>query len=413
MSTFSGYIPELPGIAIDCFEEHARSKGHVFFLSHCHADHMRGLALDAPLPGPLYLSPVSSVLIRHRYPVHANIVRSLSAREQLALTINPLSGEEKYELYVRTVPAEHCPGSVMFYFETKSIRVLYTGDFRLTEQTRFTMQQAHIRPLVVYLDSTFLNSEYAYFPSRDESTRQIVSLCSEWLAANKRNIVSLWLPANYGSEDLFQQLYEQLHEKIHINESQRGPYMHFLALNEILTNDNAARIHACNGILQPQRGLPCRKITENEDETIFIRTIRPSALRWRGLQRHEPCWKQSDRLFYVCYSAHASYNELAQFIRSLQPDARDIRFNVIMNEADRIQKEHHKAAILDGEHYNPISSSNIYQTINEQEDDQEMSNSLHLERIMYKTHVNLTENDDSEDIDDCPYNQFTKRLRTE
>lgn len=31
---------------------------------------------------------------------------------------------------VTTIPAFHCPGSVMFLFEKDDVKVLYTGDFR-------------------------------------------------------------------------------------------------------------------------------------------------------------------------------------------------------------------------------------------------------------------------------------------
>lgn len=68
MSTFGGLIDELPGISIDKFNGlNLHSK--VFFLSHCHTDHMDGLS-DAiyDLPGPLYLSNVSAVFIQRKFP---------------------------------------------------------------------------------------------------------------------------------------------------------------------------------------------------------------------------------------------------------------------------------------------------------------------------------------------------------
>lgn len=68
MSTFSGLIEEIPGISIDKFNGH-NLKSKVFFLSHCHADHMEGLdEAKNDLPGPLYLSEVSAVFVQRKFP---------------------------------------------------------------------------------------------------------------------------------------------------------------------------------------------------------------------------------------------------------------------------------------------------------------------------------------------------------
>ncbi|KFB41828.1 AGAP000597-PA-like protein [Anopheles sinensis] len=415
MSTFTGFIPELPGIAIDCFEDAQRSKSSMFFLSHCHADHMRGLERNAPLPGALHLSPISGVFIKHRYPQHADVVRSFNVGEQLALKVHPSTGEPPYELYVRSLSAEHCPGSVMFYFEGNATRVLYTGDFRLSSQKNFTTQSSGIQPAIVYLDSTFLDADYSYFPSREESTARVINLCTEWLAADQRNVVSLWLPANYGSEDLFLRLFDRLKERIHISDKQRAPYMHFSSLNDILTGDSSTRIHACTGTMRSSRNLTCETLC-NEDSLSFVRTIRPSALRWRGLQPTEQFWKESNNLFYVCYSAHASCNELGAFLAHFQQHLCDIRLNVIADEDDRVRKEHLLESIL-GNGINRATNSNG----TERRDKVEDGLSLNLNKIEYKTKRRTnhragetTESSESEDNDcDLSYRKLPKRSYVE
>uniref|UniRef100_A0A182LYC2 Protein artemis n=1 Tax=Anopheles culicifacies TaxID=139723 RepID=A0A182LYC2_9DIPT len=345
MSTFPGYIPELPGIAIDRFDQPVRDRAKVFFLSHCHMDHMHGLAPNQPLLGTLYMSPHSAVIIGLRYPKQT--VYRMPIREQLTLSITAPTGESTYELCVRTVPAEHCPGSVMFYFETKTVRLLYTGDFRLSTESMAVIEQDNIRPEIVYLDTTFLDREYAYFPTRKQSMDRIIELCSQWLDADQRNIVSLWPPATYGSEELFHQLYSHLQQRIHIYSSQRETYNHFDILKDVFTDDPVgARIHACNGkTLQGE--MSCRKLDAN---TKYVMTIRPSARKWRNLQRDEPFWMEGNKnLWFVCYSSHASSSELVEFIRTLQPEARDIRFNVVEDETDRSRKEQYLQALLSPE----------------------------------------------------------------
>uniref|UniRef100_A0A182Y7M4 Protein artemis n=1 Tax=Anopheles stephensi TaxID=30069 RepID=A0A182Y7M4_ANOST len=342
MSTFPGYIPELPGIGIDRFDETVRDRANVFFLSHCHLDHMYGLSPNHPLPGTLYVSPHSAVIVGFRYPNQA--VYKVPIRERLTLSVTPPTGEDRYELCVRTIPAEHCPGSVMFYFETKTIRLLYTGDFRLSAESLAVIEQDQIRPTIVYLDTTFLEQDYTYFPTRQESMNRIRTICSQWLDADRRNIVTLWLPALYGSEELFHQLYLHLRERIHVYAAQRETYQHFETLRDVFTDDAlGARIHACNGVTL-QGEMVCRK---QEHNASFILTIRPSARRWRHLQRDQPFWLEcSKQLWFVCYSSHASSSELIEFLRKLQPEARDIRFSVVGDEIDRMRKEEYLSSLL-------------------------------------------------------------------
>lgn len=70
MSTFDGFIHGFELLSVDRFV--AQNRGaKVFFLSHCHYDHMVGLSeIDetSPLPGPLYLSEVSSLFVNKRFP---------------------------------------------------------------------------------------------------------------------------------------------------------------------------------------------------------------------------------------------------------------------------------------------------------------------------------------------------------
>lgn len=64
MSTFAGIMKEFPCISVDRFDnDNLQSK--IFFLSHCHMDHMVGL--NSKLPGPLYLSSISSVIIKKQF----------------------------------------------------------------------------------------------------------------------------------------------------------------------------------------------------------------------------------------------------------------------------------------------------------------------------------------------------------
>lgn len=69
MSTFNGQFNAVPGISADRFDGAINRQSSVFFLSHCHTDHMVGLDHADGVPGPLYLSRVSALIVRHLFPV--------------------------------------------------------------------------------------------------------------------------------------------------------------------------------------------------------------------------------------------------------------------------------------------------------------------------------------------------------
>lgn len=76
MSTFSGFLDEIEHVSVDRFTE-PNFRSTAFFLSHCHLDHMVGLNVineELQLPGPLYLSEISKIIIQRRYPAIKNLI---------------------------------------------------------------------------------------------------------------------------------------------------------------------------------------------------------------------------------------------------------------------------------------------------------------------------------------------------
>ena len=63
MSTFDGILREFPWISVDHFARREGVRG--FFLSHCHSDHMTGLAVKKwPASLPIYCSMTSANMLR-------------------------------------------------------------------------------------------------------------------------------------------------------------------------------------------------------------------------------------------------------------------------------------------------------------------------------------------------------------
>lgn len=104
-----------------------------------------------------------------------------------------------YKLRVTAIPANHCPGSVMFLFETLvdgsvGYRILYTGDFRFEDVELSSIRSLHQstseavpRPLAfdeMYLDTTFCHPKYKSFPKRSEARGKIWEIVHGWVRKN-------------------------------------------------------------------------------------------------------------------------------------------------------------------------------------------------------------------------------------
>ncbi|XP_059622714.1 protein artemis-like [Phlebotomus argentipes] len=318
MSTFPGPLSEFPGVSVDRFDGENRASS-VFFLSHCHTDHMYGLEDLQGLPGPLFVSEISTVILRRKFS-HLTDVRTLEIGVETAIDIR---GET---VHVTTIPAGHCPGSVMFLFESPGCRVLYTGDFRLREKdVRNVKVFQRIRSNLdcVYVDSTFLDKGFAEFPSRMDSTNAIVARIQQWTGTSPNHIVWINTPARYGSEFLFREIHRRTKKSLHIDLDNLSSYCHIPDMDGVFVLDGQqSQVHAC---WKPG----CSAVRHQGKE---VCEIRPSALFWRNWKTTSCLTKSQSRIFRVCYSSHSSLAELKDFIGFLKP--RKVELNVVPKSAE-------------------------------------------------------------------------------
>lgn len=332
MSTFFGLIEEIPGISVDRFDgENLNSS--VYFLSHCHVDHMRGLNqmfFDhlKQYNKYLYCSSISKAFLEAKYYDIEICVKDITVDEKVLISYN----SEDYSistdvLYVTCVSAGHCPGSVMFLFEQMDKLVLYTGDFRINPRDYKKIASLHYRKdfkifpkkfAKVYLDTTFLNPNFAFFPTRKQSLDVMCQVVKKYLEESPRNVVVLECSALYGSEFLYMKLSKFFNMPIHVKNFVYESYCRIPDLACHITNDPlSTRIHACMS-KQDRSGLICRTNILKED----ILTIVPSVLKWKGKDTSVigewDCSRKNT--FNVCYSTHASFDELEKFIQYFEPE---------------------------------------------------------------------------------------------
>lgn len=329
MSTFLGLVQEIPGISVDRFDgENLNSSA--YFLSHCHSDHMKGLSsvffrnLER-YNKYLYCSPISKIILEAKYNLETpTCIQEIPVDETMIIEhVN--ENDDTGALSVKCISAGHCPGSVMFLFEKNDKSILYTGDFRLNIQDykkikhlRDFCRDSSVSPkklTKIYLDTTFLNPNFSFLPTRIESMNLMRDVVKTWLERNPRNVVILECSALYGSEYLYKELSKALNMVIHVRDYLYPIYCRIPDLACHVTDNPSAFIHAC---VKKCSYLKCRDDVLQEN----ILTIIPSVIKWEGKDTSIVGeWDNiKERTFNVCYSTHSSFNELKAFIQCFEAE---------------------------------------------------------------------------------------------
>ncbi|XP_043667172.1 protein artemis isoform X2 [Vespula pensylvanica] len=329
MSTFLGLIEELPAISVDSFSG-KNLDSSVFFLSHCHVDHMNGLNNSffeylEKCNKYLYCSPISKLILQNTFSLNENCkIKEIYIDTPVVIEYDDKQGNN-HIVVVISISAGHCPGSLMFLFQKQDKLVLYTGDFRINPNDFSKLRSLHVKQGYrllpkkldkIYLDTTFLNPEFSYLPSRKESIMKIHQAIKEWLDQDPRNVVMLECSACYGSEFLFMELSKSLNMKIHVRDHVYNTYCCITELAPHITNDfNSTPIHACTK--KSDRSLKCRYDVSKENILIIV----PSVLKWQGkdISKIAEWDEHRERTYNVCYSLHSSFNELKAFVKYFDP----------------------------------------------------------------------------------------------
>lgn len=107
----------------------------------------------------------------------------------------------------------------MFLFEYKET-VLYTGDFRITQNTvaSYTHLHKNSEPInldALYVDTTF--QDVPSFPKRSEVVRNVAEHVRDWLNMSSKHRVVLITSACYGYECVCNEIYSATGIKTYIN----------------------------------------------------------------------------------------------------------------------------------------------------------------------------------------------------
>lgn len=318
MSTFRGRMKEFPGVCVDYFDK--PDEETLYFLSHCHTDHMIGIQSLSTIPNAkLIVSKMTQSILNNVYPELEPILETIDTGNEKLYTLT--NGEQ---ILCTALPAGHCPGSVMFYFQTETVNVLYTGDFRWKTSD---LKQLKILDRIkqdlnaIYIDSTFMVPEFNEFPGQKDSVGVVEKLVNEWLKLSpNNNRVFLEIPARFGSEYLLLELYKRLHLDMHLCDVDQGCLLPFIPeMKHFIVPQLNDSVKIVVGMRNTQL-----------NPRFQWRRIRPSAMYWANWKQGDPVMKPDDHrreLFRICYSSHSSCSEIMALLNLLQPHS--INLNVL------------------------------------------------------------------------------------
>lgn len=291
-------------------------------------DHMKGLEesnfQDKIIENKqfLYLSHVSAEIIKNLYPKIAENLVELDMYYPTSIFLKDRA------ISVTPTPAGHCPGSIMFLFESED-NILYTGDYRINPRDipkfKAFYDSLNIKKRIdsVYLDTTFFLKSYAKFPPRAESLEEICSIIKDWISRSDKHVVGLDTSAKYGYEYLFIEIYKQFKMPIHVNDEIFEFYSRVPEMDHAVTRSkDKTKIHsAC--------GTTYKTVCPNAI-AFKVKVIKISAFRWKSENLENGISEQTQNTHFVCYSTHASYEEGVELLKFLKP--KRVEANVLHNK---------------------------------------------------------------------------------
>jgi DNA cross-link repair 1A protein len=306
-------VPHTP-IIVDGFAcQYAEPANPIFFLSHFHADHYKGLGPNFNR-GPIYCTQITANLLLTRLRVKALYIHVLPMRVETAVPNLP-------NVTVQFFDANHCPGAVLMLFKlADGTHHLHSGDFRYDSELEDhrTLRQFKIHNL--YLDTTYCNPKYAFPP---QST--VISHVIDVFSRAVQDAQTLVLIGTYtiGKEKFFLSLASIFECKIFVNKSKMQILkcldLEARLLKLFTCNEDEANVH-----IVPLWSLNVQKLEALLQQHRRYRRIvafRPTGWSYKGgeTMTAAPVPSQnksrSVAVYGVPYSEHSSFTELRACVR--------------------------------------------------------------------------------------------------
>ncbi|CAK94931.1 unnamed protein product (macronuclear) [Paramecium tetraurelia] len=279
-------------------------KRYIYFLTHMHSDHYQGISNGWDY-GQIFCSTVTKALLLVKFPgVKGVMTIPMKTPTEIELC-------KKYKVKVTFLDANHCPGAVMILFQGYFGTILHTGDMR------FNMEMIPKNPQLyppqnisnengkcsIDIDELILDNTYCdpifKFPNRDEAFKMLCEIIDK----NPNNRVFLCVDS-VGKEELMVELAKHYDTVIVVNEQR---YEIVTAMNfyvEYFTLDKT------------QGWIEVIRKGEVEERLKDKNTIAITATGWANTTSYQ---MPDNRRYVIPYSLHSNFNEMHQFVKSIQP----------------------------------------------------------------------------------------------
>ncbi|RXG69362.1 5' exonuclease Apollo [Armadillidium vulgare] len=299
----NGCVIEGTPLVVDFWQTQNYDEQKVFFLTHLHADHIKGLT--SLWRKKIYTSPVNCLLLEQKF--QNGIVIPLELDEPHIIFIDD---DDTTSITVTLIDANHVPGSVIFLFQGPFGNILYTGDMRFYAEV---FEHPILKPVLeaceideLYLDNTFLHPKYD-FPSRNTATQMVFDIIERFPS----HVIKLGI-RSLGKEDLLEAVAQKFNSLILVDDIKYNQLQILKRPKVYTTNFKDTRFHAIN--LQRIHSRNYQKWNEYTP-TVCIRL---TALEF-GIHPDERTTINTEGIFTVPYSDHSSWSELRSFVAHIRP----------------------------------------------------------------------------------------------
>lgn len=210
-------LPNISSLYLSsCHYSHALTSN--YFLTHFHSDHYGGITKQWN-EGIIYCSAPTANLVNQQLGVERRWLHPLPMN-----TPNVIESKGK-PVTVTLLEANHCPGAVMFLFETGNKQILHVGDFRWNNSIMMAMPQlrafSNMKPRLdeIFLDTTYCDPKYT-LPTQDAAIAAAIKVVKDEMSTAKMmGTKSLLLFGSYtiGKEKIYLSVAEYLNTKVYVD----------------------------------------------------------------------------------------------------------------------------------------------------------------------------------------------------
>jgi DNA cross-link repair 1A protein len=227
---------KIPGTDFCCdgFQYAQTAQTRNFFLTHFHSDHYGGITKGWN-EGIIYCSIATANLVHQQLGVVRQYLHPLPMNTPTTMT------SLGHPVTVTLLPANHCPGAVMFLFEVGKRVILHVGDFRWNYQ--IMSRQVLLRPYCrvpwtsgsareqqrrriddLFLDTTYCDARYS-LPSQADCIKAVVDVALkevERAKATKSRLLMLFGAYTIGKEIVYMSVAKKLGLPVYVDKRRQA-----------------------------------------------------------------------------------------------------------------------------------------------------------------------------------------------